>query len=96
MSSGSERVSAHCSHTFLKGNGRTVDPNLKAMSSPVGGGPEGELTDALRVMDCPTTEGLAEETSVVVVAIEGELPCSLRIERRLGRPAPEGQVFDRD
>lgn len=50
---------------------RVVDPDLKVMNSPVGAGPAGEVTFAVKVMACPTMDGLAEDTRVVVVDMTG-------------------------
>ena len=46
-----------------------VVPCLKVMVSPSGGDPKLELTVAVKATVCPTSEGLREEASVVVVAI---------------------------
>ena len=58
----------------------TDEPFLKVMVSPLGGAPEVELTVAVKVTTWPTTEGLSEETSVVVV--EAMIAC-LRVEEVL-------------
>jgi hypothetical protein len=47
---------------------RTADPLLKVTISPLGGVPAVELTVAVKVTACPTSEGFSEEVSVVVVA----------------------------
>src|SRR6266567_6949 len=48
---------------------RTADPFLKVMVSPLGGAPALELTAAVKVTACHTSEGLSEDVMEVDVAV---------------------------
>lgn len=48
---------------------RTAEPFLKMMLSPLGGVPAFELTLAVKVTACPTSEGLSDEVRVFVVDV---------------------------